>query len=111
MDVRCVVAAFRLERRAHLLVRTGMTGCLSQRGEGIDQPDERPERVDRDRVELRERQLTHCQRDHCTTATPSSMALVATIALWMRGRPPTDASARKNGKSTSPKRGSESSGQ
>src|SRR2546423_14590443 len=60
---------------------------------------------------LRPVHATHCQSVHWTTATPSSSALQATIAVCTRGRPPITASARKNGKTTRPNRGKESSGQ
>src|SRR5439155_18781019 len=72
---------------------------------------ERDQRRGRDGEGRPERQATHCQSAHWTVTTPSRRALTATIAVWSRGRPPRAASARKNGKTTSPKRGSESSGQ
>src|SRR5438477_3054474 len=83
-----------------------------QLGHRIDEGDERPVGVDRDRVELVRAQATHCHNAHCTTATPSRSELQATMAVWARGRPVViAASARKSGKITSPKRGSDSSGQ
>ncbi len=75
-----------------------------ERGHRVGELDQRPERVDRDRLDAA--QATHCQSAHWTTATPSSRALTATIAACKRGRPPpSDASARKKGKTTSPNRG------
>src|SRR6185437_4149710 len=57
-------------------------------------------------------QATHCHRAHCTVVTPRKRALSERIAVCNLGRPPaTEASARKNGKSTSPNRGIERSGQ
>src|SRR6266542_3810828 len=56
-------------------------------------------------------QLTQSQSVHCVTKTPSSTALTPMIAAFARGRrPPIQVSARKNGKTTRPKRGSERSG-
>ncbi len=54
---------------------------------------------------------THCHRAHCATETPRSSALTATIAVWTRPFRPSQASARKNGNTTRPNRGSDSSGQ
>src|SRR5215211_1959938 len=49
---------------------------------------------------------------HCVTKTPRRIALQPTMAACARAwRPPSQASARKNGNTTSPKRGSERSGQ
>ena len=85
---------------------------VHQRRHGIDEGDQCPVCVDRDGVELRGAQATHCHNAHCTTATPSSTALHAATAVCSRGRPAvTAARARNNGKITSPNRGSESSGQ
>src|SRR5204862_7410079 len=84
---------------------------LMQRVDRVAQRQRRPEGVDRDRVEVGRRQATHCHSAHCDTATPSMIALTPTIAVWTRGRPPRAASARKKGKTTRPKRGSERSGQ
>ena len=44
-------------------------------------------------------------------AMPRRSALIDTIAVWTRGRPPIVARARKSGKIPSPSRGSERSGQ
>ena len=85
---------------------------VHQRRNGIRQPDERAVRVERDCVELGGPHATHCQRAHCTTATPRKSALQATTAVWSRGFPAVSAArARKKGKTTSPKRGRESNGQ
>src|SRR6266516_3128860 len=86
--------------------------CGRQLGHWIDEGDERPVGVYRDRVELGRAQATHCHNAHWTTVTPSRSELQATRAVWARGRPVVSAaSARNKGKITSPKRGSDSSGQ
>src|SRR5581483_3097460 len=82
------------------------------RGSGRLRPlSARGRREQEDRREGGRGYATHCQSAHCTIATPRSIELIATSAVCMRGRPPSAARARKNGKTTSPNRGSESSGQ
>src|SRR5438128_3040960 len=109
-----VVAGFDGERVGDLLacpLDSALPKRAVERGARIAERDERPVRVDRDGVELRRRQATHCHSAHCEAETPSMIALTPTIAVCTRGRPPRAASARKNGKTTTPKRGRESSGQ
>src|SRR5439155_22053298 len=81
-----------------------------QRTDWVDDREQCAVRVERDAVEIRSPHATHCQSAHWVTAMPSNKALHATIAVWTRGRPPSTASARKNGNTTRPKRGSDSSG-
>ena len=119
-----VVAFPRVQRVVrHLGAKAGRDGATladnsacgqrcRQFGHRIDEGDERPVRVDRDRVQLGRAQPTHCHNAHCTTATPSRSELHATRAVCARGRPVViAASARNSGKITNPKRGSDRSGQ
>src|SRR6185312_3516562 len=79
---------------------------------GIGERYERAVCIQCDRVEICELHATHCQRAHCTTATPRNSPLQATTAVCSRGLAAvTAARARKSGKMTSPKRGSDSKGQ
>jgi len=79
---------------------------------GIGERDECAVRVQCDRVEICELHATHCQRAHCTTATPRNNPLQATTTVCSRGLVAvTAARARKSGKMTSPKRGRDNSGQ
>src|SRR5262249_16077741 len=83
-----------------------------ERRDRIDESHQRPVCVDGDAVELGGVHATHCHNDHWTIAMPRKSALVAAMRVCSRGRPAVNAaSARKNRKITSPKRGSESSGQ
>ena len=114
MRAVAVVAGLHGERGRNLLRRPLDAPCAErppERRGRIAHGDERAVRVDRDGVEVGRRQATHCHSAHCDTATPSMIALTPTIAVWTRGRPPRAASARKKGKTTRPKRGSERSGQ
>src|ERR1051325_7577799 len=83
--------------------RAGRLGPLAAGGPGGEQR----ECADGER----DPHATHCQSAHCTTATPSSNELTQRMAVCARGRRPTTASARKNGKIVNPKRGIESKGQ
>src|SRR5207237_6588417 len=109
-DVRSwrVVLDLGSEGRAHLLVRP-LDAALGERrpkpGHRVDQGDESSVRVDRDRVQIA--QLTHCHSAHWTVARPRKRAETERIAALARGRAPRAASARKNGNTTSPKRGSD----
>ena len=83
-----------------------------QRGNRIGERDECSMRIERDRIEVAGLHATHCHSAHCTTAMPRNSAPQATTALCKRGLAAvSDASARKSGKMTSPKRGRESRGQ
>jgi len=83
-----------------------------QRRDRIAQRDERPVRIQRHGIEVGSLHATHCHSAHWTTAMPRNSAPQATTALCKRGLVAvSDASARKSGKITSPKRGRESRGQ
>src|ERR687898_455592 len=93
----------------------GSGGQKADEDEGAGQhpPGEElaPERLLAGTCELRLAHATHCQRAHCADTTPSNTALTTTTPVCRRGREPSTASAMKNGKTTSPKRWIESSGQ
>ena len=83
-----------------------------QRRNRIGERHERAVRIERDRIQVGGLHATHCHSAHCTTAMPRNSPLQATTAVCRRGLVAVSAArARKSGKMTSPKRGSDSKGQ